>query len=66
MRFRDNAEGIALYGGEADEKRGLRERFGAVMGNWWALMVATKRLTALVREVIATQRAAADGRTDVA
>jgi hypothetical protein len=28
--------------------------------------VATKRLTALVREVIATQRSAADGRTDVA
>ncbi|SDB45783.1 ABC transporter ATP-binding protein/permease [Belnapia rosea] len=45
VRLRDNAEGIALYGGEADEKRGLRERFGAVMGNWWALMVATKRLT---------------------
>ncbi|WP_043342211.1 ABC transporter ATP-binding protein/permease [Belnapia moabensis] len=45
VRLRDNAEGIALYGGEADEKRGLRDRFGAVMGNWWAIMVATKRLT---------------------
>ncbi len=45
VRLRDNAEGVALYGGEADEKRGLRERFGAVMGNWWAIMVATKRLT---------------------
>jgi hypothetical protein len=28
--------------------------------------VATKRLTALVRDVIATQRAAGDDRTDVA
>ena len=45
VRLRDNAEGIALYGGEDDEKRGLRERFGAVMGNWWSIMVATKRLT---------------------
>jgi putative ATP-binding cassette transporter len=45
VRLRDNAEGIALYGGEADEKRGLSERFGAVMGNWWSIMVATKRLT---------------------
>ena len=31
-----------------------------------AEQVATKRLTALVRDVIATQRAAVDGRTDVA
>ncbi|MBL6077340.1 ABC transporter ATP-binding protein/permease [Belnapia sp. T18] len=45
VRLRDNAEGIALYGGEADEKRGLSDRFGAVIGNWWAIMVATKRLT---------------------
>ncbi len=26
VRLRDNAEGIALYGGEADEKRGLLRR----------------------------------------
>lgn len=45
VRLRDNAEGIALYGGEADEKRGLLNRFQALMQNWWALMVATKRLT---------------------
>jgi putative ATP-binding cassette transporter len=45
VRVRDNVEGVALYGGEADEKRGLQERFRALMGNWWGIMVATKRLT---------------------
>lgn len=45
VRFRENAEGIALYGGEADEKRGLTQRFRALMENWWAIMTATKRLT---------------------
>lgn len=45
VRLRENAEGIALYGGEADERRGLLARFGALMQNWWDIMVATKRLT---------------------
>jgi putative ATP-binding cassette transporter len=45
MRFRDNAEGIALHGGEADEQRGLAARFQSLIENWWAIMVATKRLT---------------------
>jgi putative ATP-binding cassette transporter len=45
VRVRDNVEGVALYGGEADEKRGLTARFRALMENWWAIMVATKRLT---------------------
>ncbi|WP_149538100.1 ABC transporter ATP-binding protein/permease [Siccirubricoccus phaeus] len=45
MRFRENVEGIALYRGEAGEKRRLGERFQALMDNWWAIMVATKRLT---------------------
>ncbi|MBR0658084.1 ABC transporter ATP-binding protein/permease [Neoroseomonas oryzicola] len=45
VRFRENAEGIALYGGEADEKRGLTQRFRALMENWWSIMTATKRLT---------------------
>ena len=45
VRLRENAEGVALYGGEADEKRGLLARFGALIENWWAIMVATKRLT---------------------
>ncbi len=45
IRLRENAEGVALYGGEADEKRGLIARFRALMENWWGIMVATKRLT---------------------
>jgi putative ATP-binding cassette transporter len=45
VRLRDNVEGVALHGGEADEKRGLDQRFGALMRNWWGIMVATKRLT---------------------
>ncbi|HEV7265047.1 MAG TPA: ABC transporter ATP-binding protein/permease [Falsiroseomonas sp.] len=45
MRLRDNVEGVALHGGEADEERGLRARFGALMQNWWGIMIATKRLT---------------------
>ncbi|MGG5823381.1 ABC transporter ATP-binding protein/permease [Falsiroseomonas sp. HW251] len=45
MRVRDNVEGVALYGGEEDERRGLTTRFRALMENWWAIMVATKRLT---------------------
>ncbi|WP_372619705.1 ABC transporter ATP-binding protein/permease [Falsiroseomonas sp.] len=45
VRLRDNVEGVALHGGEADEERGLRARFGALMQNWWGIMVATKRLT---------------------
>jgi vitamin B12/bleomycin/antimicrobial peptide transport system ATP-binding/permease protein len=45
VRVRDNVEGIALHGGEPDEKRGLSTRFGALAENWWAIMVATKRLT---------------------
>ncbi len=45
MRLRENAEGVALSGGEAGESAGLRRRFGALVQNWWSLMVATKRLT---------------------
>ena len=45
VRLRENTEGIALYNGEADEKRGLTERFGKLLVNWWDIMRATKRLT---------------------
>jgi putative ATP-binding cassette transporter len=45
VRFRENAEGVALYHGEADELRGFRDRFLAVVGNWWAIMRRQKRLT---------------------
>ena len=40
-------EGIALYAGEAEEKRILGHRFGSVITNWWAIMQRTKMLNAL-------------------
>ena len=46
VRFRENTEGVALYRGEADELRGFRERFAAVVQNWWGIMRQRKRLTA--------------------
>jgi putative ATP-binding cassette transporter len=45
VRFRENTEGVALYRGEADELRGFRERFAAVVNNWWGIMRQRKRLT---------------------
>ena len=45
VRFRDSTEGVALHRGEAEERGLLVGRFRALMQNWWALMVATKRLT---------------------
>ena len=45
VRFRENTEGVALYGGEADEFRGFRGRFEAVATNWWDIMRRQKRLT---------------------
>jgi putative ATP-binding cassette transporter len=45
VRFRENAEGVALYRGEAGELHTFRERFGSVVGNWWDIMRQQKRLT---------------------
>src|ERR1700722_606247 len=45
VRFRENAEGVALYHGEADEFRTFRERFSHIIGNWWSIMRQQKRLT---------------------
>ena len=45
VRFRENAESIALYAGENDEIRGLKLRFSDVMANWWAIMKRQKTLT---------------------
>jgi putative ATP-binding cassette transporter len=45
VRVRENAEAIGLYGGEEQEGRGLRERFGHVVANWWGIMRRQKRLT---------------------
>ena len=44
IRFRENTEGVALYRGEPDEFRGFRERFEAVVGNWWGIMRRQKRM----------------------
>jgi putative ATP-binding cassette transporter len=45
IRLRENSEGVALYRGEAGELAGFRERFGAVIRNWWQLMLKQKQLT---------------------
>lgn len=44
-RLRENVEGVALSGGEAEEQRALGVRFGAVTANWRAIMGRTKLLT---------------------
>ncbi|HSN39538.1 MAG TPA: ABC transporter ATP-binding protein/permease [Burkholderiales bacterium] len=45
VRFRENSESIAIYGGEANEMRGLRRRFLDVFNNWWEIMKRQKKLT---------------------
>jgi vitamin B12/bleomycin/antimicrobial peptide transport system ATP-binding/permease protein len=47
VRLRENTEGVALQGGEDEEKRGLLTRFEALAANWWQLMRRYKMLTAL-------------------
>jgi len=44
VRFRENMEGVALYHGEEDEMRGLRDRFTPLYANWWAIMRRQKNL----------------------
>ena len=46
VRVRENSEQIALLSGESAERQRLSERFGRVVGNWYAIMSRTKRLTA--------------------
>lgn len=38
VRTRENAEGIALYGGERHEAPALRDRFQRVLDIWWSLI----------------------------
>ena len=45
IRIRENAESVALYGGEADEQERLKASFGHIWRTWWRLMKAQKRLT---------------------
>ncbi|MBV9655502.1 MAG: ABC transporter ATP-binding protein/permease [Acetobacteraceae bacterium] len=48
VRLRENMEGMALYGGEAEEQGNLAQRFTNVVGNWWAIMRRTKLLNSLI------------------
>jgi putative ATP-binding cassette transporter len=45
VRLRENAEGVALYGGEEEERRGLSSRFAKIVDNWWGIMRRQKKLT---------------------
>jgi putative ATP-binding cassette transporter len=47
-RIRENVEGIALYGGEAQEHHAASERFRAVIANWWQIMQRTKLLNSVI------------------
>jgi len=44
VRLRENGEGVALYRGEGEELARFRDRFAAVISNWWALMLKQKQL----------------------
>jgi putative ATP-binding cassette transporter len=44
VRVRENAEGIALYGGEGEERDNLTSRFGHITSNWYAFMRQTRFL----------------------
>jgi vitamin B12/bleomycin/antimicrobial peptide transport system ATP-binding/permease protein len=48
VRLRENTEGIALYGGEAEENQTLRQRFLNVANNWWAIMQRMKWLNTFI------------------
>ena len=45
IRIRENAESVALYGGESDEQEQLGTSFGHIWRTWWRLMKAQRRLT---------------------
>ena len=45
VRLRENAEGVALYRGEAGEMTNFRARFAAVISVWWEKMLKQKQIT---------------------
>jgi putative ATP-binding cassette transporter len=47
VRFRENVEGVALYGGEREERTWMANTFHSVILNWWDLMRRIKLLNAL-------------------
>ncbi|MBL8833843.1 MAG: ABC transporter ATP-binding protein/permease [Rhodospirillales bacterium] len=44
VRLRENAEQVALYGGEGRERANFLARFAGVAANWYALMLAGLKL----------------------
>jgi len=44
VRLRENAEGVALYNGEADERATLWQRFTQIVDNWYRIIGLTRRL----------------------
>jgi putative ATP-binding cassette transporter len=44
IRVRENAEAVALYRGEPQEKNQLDARFEKIRENWWGIMRTTKSL----------------------
>jgi putative ATP-binding cassette transporter len=44
IRVRENAEAVALYRGETQEKKQLDGRFQKIKENWWGIMRTTKSL----------------------
>src|SRR6185503_662706 len=45
VRLRENAEGVALYRGEAGELANFSARFASVISIWWEKMLKQKQLT---------------------
>ena len=48
VRLRENTEGVALIGGEAEENQTLRQRFRGIANNWWAIMQRMKWLNTFI------------------
>ncbi len=44
IRVRENAEGIALYNGEAEERGSLKQRFDSLYNNFWSLVRRQRQL----------------------
>jgi len=49
VRVRENSEQIALLEGGGAERERLSRRFARIVGNWYAIMSRTKRLTAFTQ-----------------
>jgi putative ATP-binding cassette transporter len=45
VRFRENAEPVAVARGEAVERHGARDRFARIVANWWQLIRVQRNLT---------------------